>query len=145
MPNDTHNTKRVDSPFPLWPGYILLPAEISPQAFMAYWEKANTPKAEGDNRPDLFLAWYNQWHIVLDWKLEGVKSTDIDETALKLPSAKLIAWVVRETTAVLRQTWTLPNSPAPLNGSEVQTAQLHGPGISPNGVTTSQPATLAES
>lgn len=116
-----HNEQRVDSPLALWPGYIILPVEIAAAQFDTYWRKLKEQEAaEGEGKGDsglndFFRAWQSRWHIVLDWKLDGVKTSQIDETGQQLPSTKIVAWVIHETNKLLNAAWSLPKLPAPSN------------------------------
>lgn len=145
MPNN--NEKQVSSPFELWPGHITLPVVVSPADFHQYLEivreqeKLEDEHLLNDDRYIFLKAWRARWHIVKDWKLDGVKTADIDETGLKMPATQLIAWVVDEVNTLLREAWRVPKSLAPSNGTTPTTAQetllpSPGPGITPDGVTT---------
>jgi hypothetical protein len=119
-----HNEKRVDSPLSLWPGYIVLPVEISAAQFDTYWrklkeqevqEEADREAGNDDPTHQIYKAWATRYHIIQDWKIEGLKAADVDETGLKLPSTKIMLWAIHEANVLINDAWSLPKSPAPSN------------------------------
>lgn len=113
------NGRRVDSPLEAYPGYVVLPVELTPLQFDKWWRAAKAAEAEGDGDvSDWFQAWRMRYHFVLEWHIDGVRPEQVTPDGMKMPSMKLIAWIDRITRGLVEDALDLPKSPAPLKGAE---------------------------
>lgn len=103
------NEQRIDSPLENWPGYIVIPKELTAEQFHQWWTTLKRQETEEeDARPEELRAWESRLPFVLDWKIEGLKTADIEPTGLKLPSMKIALFVIRATTPLLAAARSLP-------------------------------------
>ena len=116
------NEQRIDSPLENWPGYIVVPKELTPEQFCKWWEVMQAEN-DDDSPPGELQSWGNRYHLVLDWHLKGLKSSQIEATGMKLPSMSIAMFVISATQSLIMEARTLPNLPAPLNGTGSLTAQ----------------------
>lgn len=104
------NKIKYPSPFPEYPGHIILPNLLSAAQFDAWWKKVNeTPDDAEDEIPWARLVWMQRYPWIIDLKLEGVPSKDIEETGLKLPDHRILTWFALLTERTVKQSLSLPN------------------------------------
>lgn len=103
------NEQRIDSPLENWPGYIVVPKELGGEQFHQWWITVKRlEKEEIDERSDELRAWEARLHMVLDWKIEGLKTADIEPTGRKLPSMKIALFIIQATTPLVNEARSLP-------------------------------------
>lgn len=114
------NERKVPSPFESFPGYVVLPVELTPEQFDVWWRAANENQEQDDQRlSDWFQAWRMRHHFVLEWHLEGLDpAKHVTSDGMKMPSMKLIAWIDRITRGLIEDALDLPKSQAPSKGAE---------------------------
>lgn len=113
------NRREIESPLEHWPGRIVIPVEITPEDFAKYWEINRRIYNDKDDERHLdFKLWEQLFHVVKDWRIEGVTHEMLDETGLKIPSMKLMGWVTDEVARMMSETMELPNLDAPSSNGE---------------------------
>ena len=108
------NKKRIDSPLENWPGYIVVPVELSPEQFDIWWQ-AMQAQADDDPRHDFVQMWETRSHMILEWGIDGFDSSKVTDDVTTLPSMKLMNWINLVTGRIIREAQSFPNSPAPLS------------------------------
>lgn len=120
-PAPFNNRQEIKSPLTHWPGYIVLPVELSPVDFSRYWETYQKQTDDpSEKRHETIRAWESRFHIVKDWKIEGLRSEQVAGDGMAFPSLKLMVWVVQQINDLIIHSLSLPNSPAPSSDAETQ-------------------------
>lgn len=100
---------RVDSPLAFWPGYVYVPRGLSPEQFLAWWEKYQANG--GDGRPsvgpigDLQRIYQERRHIILEAHIDDVVLND------DLNDMALFNFVAAVTQKLIVEARFLPNLP----------------------------------
>lgn len=95
-------TRKVESPLREWPGHIVIPTYLSAEQFNDWWRKANADGRDPKETSDITLMWHTRFHLVLDWKIEGLATSQIEETGMKLPDQRLATFVVAALDEVIK-------------------------------------------
>jgi len=113
------NEQRIDSPLKSFPGYVVLPKELTPAQFDVWWRAYRSEEqSDDDDLASWFQGWRMRHHFVLEWHLEGLKPEQITPDGMKLPSMRILAWIARITADLPWEALDLPKSDAPLKGAE---------------------------
>lgn len=116
------NEQKIESPFEDWPGYIVMPKELSAEQFTKWWEKARA-QVDDDTRPVELQAFYVLHHLVLGCHIEGLDWAEIQPDGSNLPSMRLAIMVGIEGMKLVDNARTLPNLPEPSKDTTASTAE----------------------
>lgn len=112
------NQRRVESPVETFPGYVILPRELTPQQFDTWWRAYMAEQqVEDEGLASWFQGWRMRHHLVLEWHIEGLRAEDITADGMRLPSMRLLAWIARITADLPWEALDLPKSQAPSRGA----------------------------
>lgn len=116
------NEQRIESPYQEWPGYIVVPKELTAAQFAEYWRIRLEQDEKGDKRPDELRSFSSRQHMVLDWKIDGLKTSDVTPDGLNLPSIRIALFVIAATQQLIRDATSLPNLRGPSSDTTNSTA-----------------------
>ena len=109
-----NNRQQVESPLAEWPGYIVVPKELTPEQFSGWWERSRRLDEEEDGeRPAEFKMFEERGPLVLEWHIEGVNGEAIAADGGNLPSMKLIGFVIAATQPLVIEARSLPKLRGP--------------------------------
>ena len=109
-------TRRVDSPFENYPGYILVPEDLTPEQFDTWWQvTSEIENDEEDVRAPEYRMFQERYPLVIEWHVEGldVPWEQVKGDARKLPAVKLAAFVISATQQCIVEARSLPSLPKP--------------------------------
>lgn len=126
MPDQFVNRQKVESPLENWPGHIVVPKELTPEQFHAFWTAHKRHEREDPDDHEThfrFKEWESRRHLVLEWHIDGLKPHHISDDPLDLPSMLIIDFLVASTQDLIARAISLPNLRPPSNGESSSTAQ----------------------
>lgn len=112
------------SPFEEWPGIVLTPCYLSASEYHEWWTQAGKGQPEDDDRHWLYYEWETRFHLAKSWRLEGLDSDQLQKDPVNLPDLRIAMWFVAITQLMVSEATTLPNSPRPLNDTEIMSGKL---------------------
>lgn len=107
----------IPSPFPQYTGGVWVPYELSPAQFDTWHSKVmERAKRDQDREPFALDYWPERFGFFLAFDLENVPSEVITEDGLKMPSMRLVSWLISIGSELIVRATSFPNSPAPSTG-----------------------------
>lgn len=107
----------IPSPFPQYPGGVWVPYELSPAQFDAWHNKVmERVKRDQDREPFALDYWPERFGFFLAFDLENVTPDMITEDGKRLPSMRLLSWLISIGSELIFRATSFPNSPAPSTG-----------------------------
>jgi len=107
----------IASPFPQFPGGVWVPYELSPAQFDAWHKKVmERVKRDQDREPFALDYWPERFGFFLAFDLGNVPAEAITEDGMKMPSMRLLSWLLSIGTELIIRATSFPNSPAPSTG-----------------------------
>lgn len=107
----------IPSPFLQYPGGVWVPYELSPAQFDAWHKKTmERVKRDQDREPFALDFWPERFGFFLAFDLGNVPDAAITEDGLKMPSMRLVSWLLSISTELIVRATSFPNSPAPSTG-----------------------------
>ena len=101
---------KLTSPFPKYPGEIIIPDELDAEQFNTWWERSHTIEDdEEDGRYSLFHVWDCRFHFIQSHTIELPEEYELEQTGLKLPTPVFAEWFIQETNELIQQASDLKN------------------------------------
>lgn len=110
------NEKIVESPFPDFPGRIVLPVELTPEQFDQVFAREQEIKTRKDILRTM-RVFFTNFPLVLRWELDWIDAADIDDTGKWIPLRKIAAWIMNETDRLVKDAIDPPELAAPSSDS----------------------------
>jgi hypothetical protein len=91
-------TKRIKSPFPEYPGYLEIPANLDALQYNDWYNRAEElAEDEDDRRHGIFKIWDARFGFLVEAKMELGDGYEFERTGLHLPDPQIAYWFAHET------------------------------------------------
>ena len=101
---------KLTSPFPQFPGQIIIPDDLDAQDFNQWWQRlCAIDEDEEETRHNVFQIWDGRFHFIQSHTIELPDGYALEQTGLKLPTPVFANWFIEETNDLLSRANSLKN------------------------------------